>query len=89
MKESPSDGIISSCYDRDWRALDMNVREFQVRLSHGRFVSKDITIGECMEMRIKSKHDAWLFNFFKTVKFILQNLYKCVIIKIYNTIFMR
>lgn len=48
---------VKTLYDRDWRELDKKVREFQVGMSHGRFVSKDITLGECVDMWIKGKND--------------------------------
>ena len=48
---------VKTFYDKDWRALDKKVREFQVGLGQGRYVDKNITLGECVDMWIQGKDD--------------------------------
>ena len=46
---------VKTLYDRDWRALDKKVREFTIGLEQGRYVDSSITLGECVDMWLKTK----------------------------------
>ena len=48
---------VKTLYDRDWHALDRKVREFTIGLEQGKYVDKQITLGECIDMWIQGKHD--------------------------------
>lgn len=46
---------IKTLYDRDWRELDKKVREFQVNLEQGKYIDRDITLGECIDLWLNTK----------------------------------
>lgn len=41
---------VKTLYDRDWRALDKKVREFEIQLANGKYINDNITFGECAKM---------------------------------------